>query len=77
MDTVVTNQATSWTTKLQLNGQETHFKLDTGAEVTAISRQTLMSLGKQKLDKPEKNLYGPSRTPLQVIRQFTAKLSTL
>ena len=75
LDTVVTNQATSWTTKIQLNGQETHFKLDTGAEVTAISRQTLMSLGKQKLDKPEKNLYGPSRTPLQVIGQFTAKLS--
>ena len=75
LDTVVTNRATSWTTKMQLNGQETHFKLDTGAEVTAISRQTLMSLGKQKLDKPEKNLYGPSRTPLQVIGQFTAKLS--
>ena len=35
--------------------------------------QVAYSFLKQKLDKPEKNLYGPSRTPLQVIGQFTAK----
>ena len=34
-----TGGASSWPTSIMLNGQEVHFKLDTGAEVTAISKQ--------------------------------------
>ena len=40
LDTVTDNQESTWLTKVTLNGQEFTFKLDTGAEVTAISEQT-------------------------------------
>ena len=53
-------------TCIQLNSKLTPFKLDTGAEVTAISGTTHEHLGKPKLNTPDKILYGPSRQPLQV-----------
>ena len=63
-------QETAWVTHIQLNKQQTLFKLDTGAEVTAISGSTHQSLGKPTLDTPDKTLYGPSRLPLPVLGQF-------
>ena len=50
-----------------LNGKLTPFKLDTGAEVTAISLDTYHSLQNVEL---EKLLSGPSRKPLKVIGPF-------
>ena len=63
-------QETIWSTRIQLNCKLTPFKLDTGAEVTAISGTTHEHLGKPKLNIPDKILYGPSRQPLQVVGQF-------
>ena len=56
-----------------MNGQNTVFKLDTGAEVSAVTQETYRNLGIQ-LSKPQKMLYGPSQTPLQVTGQFQGKL---
>ena len=47
------------------------FKLDTCAEVTAISETTFHSLTDTTLKKSTKALYGPAHTPLKVIGQFT------
>ena len=44
LGTLNSGQASSWSTSLVLNGQEMHFKLDTRAEVTAISEQVLKLL---------------------------------
>ena len=49
-------QETAWVAHIQLNNQQTLFKLDTGAEVTAISGSTHQSLGKPMLNAPEKIL---------------------
>ena len=66
---------TSWQVKIALEGKEMTFKLDTGAEVTAISDSTFHHhLKHQELTKPTKILFGPSRRPLQVLGQFEGKL---
>ena len=49
-------------------------KMDTGAEVTAISHRTYLQVGAGELSDPEKILYGPSRQPLPVIGQFSGNL---
>ena len=55
---------------MELNGKPTLFKLDTGAEVTAISPDMYQSLHTVELSKPEKILLEPSRQSLKVIGQF-------
>ena len=66
----------SWLTTLELNGQSLQFKLDTGAEVTAISENAYRT----KLQSPQtssstKVLYGPSRELLHYIGQYPGKFS--
>ena len=51
------------------------FKLDTGAEVTAISEEALQMIGKLNLERPSKQLCGPDKKPLKVLGSFTADLS--
>ena len=58
-------KASCWNAKISISGKRIEFKLDTGAEVTAVSKQVYKSLGKQK----------PSRNPLKVLGQFKTKLS--
>ena len=70
LDTVLSNDTSAWFTSIDLNERKTAFKLDTGAEVTAISKITHQSLGEPQLAIPEKRLYGPSQQPLNVIGQF-------
>ena len=41
-------------TTIKLNEQQTRFKLDTGADITAISEQSYLSLQKPQLSAPEK-----------------------
>ena len=62
----LTEANTAWTTHIKLQGKQTAFKLDTGAEVTAISSETYKALGSQHLYSPDRVLYGPSRQPLNV-----------
>ena len=68
------NQGTSWTTTLLVEKKPVSFKLDTGAEVTAISEQTYLQLGREKLLKSDKVLYGPARQTLDVLGKFTTTI---
>ena len=65
------NLTKSWITTVRLEDQEVTFKMDTGAEVTAISEK----IYHKKLSKPDKVLYGASRQPLPVIGQFAAQFT--
>ena len=62
---------TQWHTTVTLNQTHVKFKLDTGAEVTAISETTFHTLTVTKLRRPSKALYGPAKTPLKVLGMFT------
>ena len=68
-------QESAWLTKVTLCGHDTVFKLDTGAEVTAVSQETHQRLGKPPLQTPEKLLCGPSGQPLPVMGQFLGQLT--
>jgi len=63
------------TTTLKGNLQEVVFKLDTGAKVTAMSEIVYQSLANVSLQKSTRSLVGPAQHKLQVLGEFTAKLS--
>ena len=71
---VTSDRDTTWTVKVQLQGQEIPFKMDTGAEVTVISEEAYRTLGTSELEKPSRILYGPARQPLEVLGQFRGNL---
>ena len=64
-----------WTVSIRVGDKEIPFKMDTGAQVSAISEKMYQKLKGVKLKKPSKALYGPARHLLNVIGQFTADLS--
>ena len=64
-----------WSTTLRLEGTNVKFKLDTGAEVTAIREETYQALRGIHLMESTKMLYGPSHQPLNVLGQFRSMLS--
>ena len=70
LDTVTDEHSSAWFATVKLNERETKFKLDTGAEVTAISEETYLSIQRPQLSASEKVLYGPSRQPLKTRGQF-------
>jgi len=73
---VDSKQKAQWLTELKVNERMVTFKIDTGAEVSAISETTLKQLQPVQLKKPSRNLYGPAMLRLEVIGQFTAMLTT-
>ena len=77
LDSASSDQETAWFADVQMGEQETlKFKLDTGAEVTAISHYAYQQLLKPPpLSTPEKVLYGPSRQPLHVLGQCQSDLT--
>ena len=74
LGTVTTEQESSWTISLQLGKTEIPFKLDTGAEVTAISEESYQKLAKVAMQAPSKALYGPTCQSLKVLGQFRGTL---
>ena len=70
LDTVSADQPSSWQVRIRLNACETTFKLDTGAEVTAITEKTYKSLKQPQLTTTSKILHGPSQQQLKTIGQF-------
>ena len=66
---------TAWFANIQLCGCEIPFKLDTGAEVTAITTKTHQHLQQPTLDTPDRILHGPSKQPLEVLGQFKGKFT--
>ena len=74
---VAAGQSTiSWTATVTLNGHEMAFKLDTGAEVTVISGNTLKTLGVEdrEVQSSYKRLCGPDNRPLEVVGELSGTL---
>ena len=65
----------SWTTQITVNQVDLYFKLDTGAEVTAISEKAFKALGSPKIEQPVKKLCGPTNKPLKVLGRLTVSMS--
>ena len=60
----------AWVTRLELCGQVVTFKIDTGAEVTAINEETHRQVGEPPLTPADRKLLGPSTQPLTVLGSF-------
>ena len=73
LDCVVSETTTTWKATVKVGNLPTVFKLDTGAEVTAVSEEVSLTL-KRTLQRPTRLLYGPSRQCLDVIGQFEETL---
>lgn len=76
----ITNQgnrkeAKSWYIQLQLNDKDVCFKIDTGAEVSAIPTDVFEAIGQPTLQKPTKMLCGPDKSPLKVLGCATVQLT--
>ena len=67
-------QNSPWQISILVENKPVQFKLDTGAQVTAITERTYSTLGASSLKKPSKILYGPARQRLDTIGQFTTRL---
>lgn len=75
LGTVTSSKDKAWTVNIRLQGKEIVFKMDTGAEVTVISEKEYCTLERTKLEKPSRVLYGPARQPLEVLGQFSERLT--
>ena len=60
---------------VKVNSIAVTFKVDTGAEVTAISEDTLQTLGQLEVSKPDKKLCGPTGVPLDLRGSVTVTSS--
>ena len=58
-DTVSSFEGKSWIAQLQIQDKKVKYKIDTGAEVTAISTETFKQLNGCTLNKSGKRLCGP------------------
>ncbi|XP_061167955.1 uncharacterized protein K02A2.6-like [Saccostrea echinata] len=64
-----------WLTTIQVNGHSVEFKIDTGADVTAIPEQILKTLNVNNLQSSQKILKGSGRNTLNVIGKFRCEFS--
>ena len=72
---VTANRESIWTITLRVAGKRIQFKMDTGAEVTVISEATYRKLGRISLLKATIPLRGPAGEQLEVLGQFTKKIT--
>ena len=75
LSTIGSNNDCSGNATMQINGQSVVFKLDTGAEVTAITEPTLTKLGNAQVLSAAKSLCGPDKKPLKVMGTLTTELA--
>ena len=62
------DQKYTWNAKITLCGKRVEFKLDTGAEVSALSDRVYYEFENKPFMIPaRKKLFGPARTPLEVM----------
>jgi hypothetical protein len=66
-----TGEQDDWRVTVSLRKEDVEFKLDTGAEVDAISEATYKTLGCPRLCKPSRILYGPAKQPVEVLGVFS------
>ncbi|KAL4007109.1 Rho guanine nucleotide exchange factor 40 [Sarotherodon galilaeus] len=64
-----------WVTEINVDECNTLFKIDTGADVTAVPETFYTQHQLGRLDKPKRVLQGPGGTRLKVKGMFTATLS--
>ena len=74
LEALTNNSDTSRTSNLRIAGRRIQFKLDMGAEVTAISEATY-KLDKIPLRKSSTPLQRPAGQSLTVLEQFTRRVS--
>ena len=76
LDTVEGNKQNIWAIMIQIQGKPIVVKVDTGAEVTAISDSTwkLLNIAKP-LEKTKISLYGPDKTHLKILGKINLTLS--
>ena len=72
LDTIRETKGTSWTAPIRVNSQEIVYKLDTGAEATAVSMKTFKTLTSIQLLQTAKVLCGPNN---QVLGQAAVQLT--
>ena len=75
LSTLSSQDGNVWTCDIQVNGQNVSFKVDTGAEVTVISKDVSKALGLDALQPPTKDLYRPDQSPLEVVGETTGRLA--
>ncbi|XP_027143510.1 heat shock 70 kDa protein 12B [Larimichthys crocea] len=68
-------QASPWMTEVTMDNHKAVFKIDTGADVTAVPEQLYAQGQFNKLARATKILYGPGGVPLKLKGKFTAVLS--
>ena len=73
---VTSEQEPSWTATLLLGNKHITFKLDTGAEVTAMSEDVYQSLGQGNLQRSSKALYGPACQTLRYLGNLLVSSNT-
>ena len=76
LDAIESGKGSTWSATIDINGQPVMFKLDTGAEVTAVTQETLTKLSNVVLKPATKSLCGPDRKPLKVLGKLTVTLSS-
>ena len=74
IDNTSSGNSDAWTVDLTVNDIPIQFKIDTGADVTAIPPKEFSKLKETTLTQPRKVLHGPAKYPLKVNDQFTGKL---
>lgn len=76
LDTVTSEQETAWHLTVLLEQTKVCFKMDTGAEVTAISDRVYKSIPSHPILQPaNRALLGPARQKLNVLGQFQGTLT--
>ena len=75
LGTLSSGSSSSWRSTVSLNDKAVEFKLDTGAEVTAVSEETYKRVYGKRLQRSMRVLYGPSYQSLQVLGQFRGRLT--
>ena len=73
-DELVIGEVECWRAKVEVNGFQTVFKLDTGADGTVVSHSEPW-VAKIKLSPPDTVLHGPGGKELEVLGVFEAKMS--
>ena len=75
LDTLSAGKTKAWFSDICISDRQISFKIDTGAQVIAVSTGTWQLLGKQPLQTPDKRLLGPAQHPLEVLGHFKGHLS--
>ena len=73
LSTLGTRDVSVWTCTIQVNDQDVSFKVNTGAEVTVISKDASKALELDALQPPTKKLYGPDQSPFEVVGETTVR----